>query len=640
MQWRYPLVDTDGVNANYNETTGWGDWSDWYYYIYPDGVAVKRMHLWTDGLRNHEWQESMAIMGPNQHPEQVIATDPALALADINGKTSTYGWIHGPPSGVSFRDQKIQLINYRANYKPFTIADFVSGNVYGGGAVPYSVFPTWNHWPVAQIPSDGRYAIFPDRAAHCSLTHVYMPDYRTDFGDRPFQEKLLLEGMSRLSAGELAPLARSWLRPPACEPVCDCRGPGYDPSQGAFLLSASGPAPSFHIAASPDHPIVNPCFVIRNWNSSELGRLEIDGRAQAVGSEFRQGIVRDPNGRQMLVAWLEYISTDPVTFTLHGATPDPTVNVHRTISWADVPQADSNLFSAVMSAVEWDQVGIEYFFECVEGSGHNSDWQAASVHRDSGLAPNQAVAYRVKARDLYFNETAWSPVQRFTTPPVPTPVVWNMNEGAGATVNANMGKHQGTIRGAAAWVQGVAGAALHLDGKTCVEIDGAEDLHADSTFTWVAWIRTTNGGPILARAGAGGKWERGGKVLFVNQGRLQFDVAWAGTMEAQTPIADGQWHHVAVTVSTIAGGDNVVCFVDGRPAGQGRFDVGEFNESGLPVRIGFCNDDFPPGPSRFLGDIDDLRWFSYALRPEDIRELYGEAHNNGTRLGEPKKAMD
>jgi len=32
-----------------------------------------------------------------------------------------------------------------------------------------SPFPWWNHWPVAQIPSDGRYAQAPDRASHFSL---------------------------------------------------------------------------------------------------------------------------------------------------------------------------------------------------------------------------------------------------------------------------------------------------------------------------------------------------------------------------------------------------------------------------------------------------------------------------------------
>ena len=81
VHWRYPLLDVLHVRANYDERTGWCDYADWYYYIYPDGVAVKRMRLWTHGPRNHEWQESMAILGPNQHPEQVISTDPLTSSA-------------------------------------------------------------------------------------------------------------------------------------------------------------------------------------------------------------------------------------------------------------------------------------------------------------------------------------------------------------------------------------------------------------------------------------------------------------------------------------------------------------------------------------------------------------------------------
>ena len=68
------------AGANVDESTGWGDWADWYYYIYPDGVAVKKMHLWTHGERNHEWQESMGIFGPNQHPEDVIEKEVALSM--------------------------------------------------------------------------------------------------------------------------------------------------------------------------------------------------------------------------------------------------------------------------------------------------------------------------------------------------------------------------------------------------------------------------------------------------------------------------------------------------------------------------------------------------------------------------------
>ncbi|MEM8895019.1 MAG: LamG domain-containing protein, partial [Bacteroidota bacterium] len=59
IHWRYAQVQINGTQQNYDDEIGWGDWSDWYYFIYPDGVASKRMVHWSgDDPLDHEWQES------------------------------------------------------------------------------------------------------------------------------------------------------------------------------------------------------------------------------------------------------------------------------------------------------------------------------------------------------------------------------------------------------------------------------------------------------------------------------------------------------------------------------------------------------------------------------------------------------
>lgn len=131
-----------------------------------------------------------------------------------------------------------------------------------------------------------------------------------------------MEGMSKLGTRELAPLARSWLQAPEIESLSDCRDQRYDPSQRAYVLNATGAAPSFRIAATAERPIVNPCFVVRNWNCEDNARLEINSAAQVGGPNFRQGIVRDPNGRQSLVVWLQQEATESATFTVRGARPE------------------------------------------------------------------------------------------------------------------------------------------------------------------------------------------------------------------------------------------------------------------------------------------------------------------------------
>ncbi len=622
VHWQCWLSNPDHHWANCDAATGWGDISDWYYYIYPDGVAAKRMRCYTSQGDNwHEWQETIAVLGEDQHPETVIEKSPVMTLVDEAGKAFDYSWNPEPPK-PDFKDKIIQKIYFTGQFDPFTIQRFNGGDVYSGERTWYSVFPSWNHWPTAQADSSGRNASFPDRAAHSSLTHLYWPLSGQQQGDAPFLEKTLMEGMTDQSAVSLVSLARSWLETPALEIISDCRTSGYDATQRAYVLSATGPAPSFRIAASSGHPIVNLCCVMRNWGSTQVGRLGMDPPVRLGSRQWRQGIVRDQNGRLELVVWLEYRTNSPVAITLRGGQPDPSLGAAKTISWAVVPGLETNLFSAVMTAADPGEAGVEYFFGCTEGPGHSSGWQSAPLYRDSNLAPNAEVAYHVKARNLYFTETAWSPVQKLTTPPAPKPVIWGLNEGSGTAINDSAGRHEGLILGTATWVQGVEGTALRLDGKSHVEISGAEDLRANATFTWAAWIRTKEGGPILARAGARREWVRGGKVLFVHQGRLQFDAAWVGAVGAETPVADGQWHHVAVTVSSPGGGDNVTFFVDGRPSGEGRLDVGQYDETGLPVRLGFCNDNFPPGSPGFVGDLEDLRWFSYALRPEDVQQLY------------------
>ena len=54
--------------------TGWFDWADEYWTVYPDGVAVRKQMLWSSHLDDgpHEWQETIVINGPGQRPEVYI----------------------------------------------------------------------------------------------------------------------------------------------------------------------------------------------------------------------------------------------------------------------------------------------------------------------------------------------------------------------------------------------------------------------------------------------------------------------------------------------------------------------------------------------------------------------------------------
>ncbi|MBT3242231.1 MAG: LamG domain-containing protein [Bacteroidetes bacterium] len=307
VHYRFPLADVNLVKANYVEETGWYDVADWYYYIYPDGIATKRKHLWTSGSRNHEWQESMAIFGPDQHPEDIIEKENTVHMQDMDGQSAYYNWTTAPPPNVDEpEEQCIQTVNYTGKYDPITIGEaFESSNVYGGELTPFSVFPTWNHWPVAQMASDGRYASYADRTGHSSLTHVYLPVYAEAEGDKPFYEKLLMEGMLNTDEVDLVNLARSWNHAPAI----DLEGEGkawYEKPQRAYFIEGAESAINFIIKANDDQPVHNLALVIKNWGNKKASTIHLDGKI----IEAKQGISRDTDGSYTLHIWIKTSKTN------------------------------------------------------------------------------------------------------------------------------------------------------------------------------------------------------------------------------------------------------------------------------------------------------------------------------------------
>jgi hypothetical protein len=316
LKWRYPLNNVGYQIYGEDPQTGWGEWCDWYFTIYPDGTCAKRLRVYMTKPHSREWHESMAIFGPEQHPEQVLETRPALVVGTMEGQIRRYDWIDAPPESIDYDDVILHVANMKAQYDPYTIVRVNRGNVYRKrGASPYSVFPAWNHWPVGQFPSDGRYVHYPDRAAHSSLTHLYW-DLSTEFGDQgAFEEKVMLEGMSNLPPEKLLTLARSLISPPKITPHSDGFTAVFHPAERAYKLTrTTGDVERlrFAIEATSRQPIVNPAFVVVNWGSDQPAEILIDGKKPNDSIDVRQGIVRRANGVNALVVWMELTRERPL----------------------------------------------------------------------------------------------------------------------------------------------------------------------------------------------------------------------------------------------------------------------------------------------------------------------------------------
>jgi hypothetical protein len=319
VHWRYGLCEVQNYTcANPDPATGWTDWADEYFTVYPDGVAVRKQVLWTSNFtRWHEFQETIIINGPGTRPEDNIEPA-ALTLGNMKAETKTYSWSPVAPKNVDGPENpNIQVVNLKSQWKPFQIVSPVKSRVTTyTGELTYSMFEWWNHWPVAQIKSSGISAVAPDRPSYSSLSHILWEPYAQTENT---MTKIMLDGLTTKSAADLVPLAKSWLSPPAIEVSGQgFQSEGYDQTQRTYLLTrqAGSSAGGFRavLKASPDSPLVNPAIVIKNWGDANP-KLVVDGKAIPQGPTFRCGHINKLEGTD-LVIWANLESTKQTTFEI------------------------------------------------------------------------------------------------------------------------------------------------------------------------------------------------------------------------------------------------------------------------------------------------------------------------------------
>ena len=247
--------------------------------------------------------------------------------------------------------------------------------------------------------------------------------------------------------------------------------------------------------------------------------------------------------------------------------------------------------------------------------------------------------------------------------PLPTSIVgwWPLDETTGTTVADIVGGNDGTampsgigIGGPTSELGGFVNTSLNFDGSTqFIEVGNPNALNLGATFTIDAWVRpTTNkactgaGAPFACCTGAGTGTCIGDKgvrpivdkrdttpvgyELALYNGKLMFQMAdgsgsscvcssnfsthrctnWGGGPN----LADGNWHHVTVTVDPTVGH----LYVDGNPAGS-PFTPRPGSLSNLTdLRIGRTNLN-PCGSDLFWqGDIDEVEIFNEALSQTEV----------------------
>jgi hypothetical protein len=301
VNWRYLQMDVKFRQIDLPNETGFGEWGNEYYYIYPDGITVRKVLPGKGG-----WQETIFLNEPGTRPEDNVELE-ACTLLNMDGDQKTYSWENGYPE-FDLDEAIIQVTHFKSEYKPYMIFREGGGfEVFNLEVRPeYSHFPWWNHWPVAQIISDGRSASAPDRASHSSLS----------WGD-PGGEAALY-GMTNREPATLVDLAKSWNKPPKMRLKGEFyKNLGYDYTQRAYIIDAQNQGATIELEfdAKEDNPLYNLALVIYNWGGKEVS-LKLNEKEIEKGSSFRTGFEYDVEGNMSLIIWIKHKSKDKTSVVL------------------------------------------------------------------------------------------------------------------------------------------------------------------------------------------------------------------------------------------------------------------------------------------------------------------------------------
>jgi hypothetical protein len=333
VHWRYAPVSAHDNLWIADETTGWEWWIDEYYTFFPDGTGVRKVR-WRQPDSSHKFpwlqiQETSVLGHPGQNAVDLLEHG-ALTLLNLDGASHTYSWPDDDSANTRERrnlavdpsivrdirpeNPVIQVVNMRSEAKPFVILQ--PGNepvVYVGRVRSRLVdFPAYNHWPVCQVRSDGRFAQAADRASSFSISQNYSPHHHEE-GD--LEWVAMLYGATFGRAVDLIPLARSWIHPPELQVARGAvENRGYDISQRAYLLGRPPGSEwgdlSLQLLADPESPLVNALLIFEDWGGAGI-EVFLDGRRLEPGKEFRPAYRRTLRGTDLLL-WLERTSAEPV----------------------------------------------------------------------------------------------------------------------------------------------------------------------------------------------------------------------------------------------------------------------------------------------------------------------------------------
>jgi Concanavalin A-like lectin/glucanases superfamily len=196
---------------------------------------------------------------------------------------------------------------------------------------------------------------------------------------------------------------------------------------------------------------------------------------------------------------------------------------------------------------------------------------------------------------------------------------WKLDEADGSSAADSSGNgNDGSVKGHASWAAGVINNSFSFDGSTKIQVSGL--MNDPRNVSVAAWANLTtadtDGAEVISLGGYFAlRLDEGGvtKAIF-------FDGSSYVSANLSATFAGTGWHHFAATFDDLH--NTLKLYVDGELAAS-TTTTASISYSGLGSKTVVGRDGDSGTTRDFIGQIDDVHVYSYALSPTEVSRLYG-----------------
>jgi hypothetical protein len=316
----------------------------------------------------------------------------------------------------------------------------------------------------------------------------------------------------------------------------------------------------------------------------------------------------------------------------------PSNHTHKTVSLTRGPSVTTDATSSSSAGTYYvrpsDAQSKKYSFTYVDGDLVLSSLTEQSIawgQDFSGVGVGQTVDLNASATSglaVLYSVSDSSVAELAVTNQSSLQAWYKLDETSGDASDSSANSNTGSLRNGPTYSAGKFGNAITLDGSNDhVRAYGYTGINGTAGRTVALWFKTSTANKPLLQYGASGTGTLF-KLSLNGSGAAVLNLGGATITSSTTGLANGAWHHLAVSFPSAANSGAAKLYVNGTGTnGSGTATINTGSATDLII-----GRDGTAGSGYFNGQIDDVRFYDGEMNSTLVGQLYGNGNGDFNRL--------